>query len=99
MLPEKKQVLITVKAYPNPSKKYKETVCCAGIDLANNHWIRLYPVPFRYLDSERQFKKYSIVEVICNKAVDDRRTESYKVDSTSIKILGSLPFSVGKRTS
>jgi len=30
---ETKQVLITVKAYPNPSVKYGETVCCAGIDI------------------------------------------------------------------
>ena len=28
-----KRVLITVKAYPNPSKKYGETVCCAGVDV------------------------------------------------------------------
>ena len=27
-----RKVLITVKAYPNPSKKYVETVCVAGID-------------------------------------------------------------------
>lgn len=90
MLPEKKQVLITVKAYPNPSKKYTETVCCAGIDLSNNSWIRLYPIPFRYLKFEKQFKKYSIIEIICQKAKDDKRPESYKVDSDSIKIIDWL---------
>ena len=38
---EKKTVLVTVKAYPNPSKKYGETVCVAGIDLERNTLIRL----------------------------------------------------------
>jgi hypothetical protein len=28
-----KRILITVKAYPNPSQKHIETVCTAGIDL------------------------------------------------------------------
>ena len=82
-----KQVLITVKAYPNPSKKYGETVCCAGIDLDTRSWIRLYPVPYRDLDSSQKFKKYTIIEVGCRKANDDTRAESYKVDSDSIRIV------------
>jgi len=44
---QKKKILVAVKAYPNPSSKYVETVCCAGIDLSTNQWIRLYPIPFR----------------------------------------------------
>jgi len=32
---KKKEVFVTVKTYPNPSKKYRETVCVAGIDLRN----------------------------------------------------------------
>lgn len=87
---ETKKVLITVKAYPNPSKKYGETVCCAGIDLTTGCWIRLYPVPYRDLDSYRQFAKYSIVKISCRKALDDRRVESYKIDSESIQIVRRL---------
>jgi len=82
-----KQVLITVKAYPNPSKKYGETVCCAGIDLKASSWIRLYPVPFRDLDSSQKFKKYTIVKIRCWKSPDDRRVESYKVDFDTIQIV------------
>jgi hypothetical protein len=85
-----KQVLITVKAYPNPSKKYGETVCCAGIDLDTLSWIRLYPVPYRDLDSSKKFKKYTIIRVRCRKAPDDTRVESYKVDSDSIEIIDWL---------
>lgn len=87
---ETKQVLITVKAYPNPSKKYGETVCCAGIDLETGHWIRLYPVPYRDLDAYRKFAKYSIIKVRCRKATDDTRIESYKIDSESIEIVRRL---------
>ncbi len=28
----KKKILIAVKTYPNPSQKYNETVCTAGLD-------------------------------------------------------------------
>lgn len=90
MIFETKQVLVTVKAYPNPSKKYEETVCVAGIDLSNNQWIRLYPIPYRDLDNNKKFKKYDIIEIKAIKAVDDKRPESFKVDINSIKILDSL---------
>jgi hypothetical protein len=81
-----KRVFVTVKAYPNPSRKYQETVCVAGIDLDTHKWIRLYPIPFRLLDDTRQFRKYSVIEVRARKAPDDHRPESYKVDSDSIRI-------------
>jgi hypothetical protein len=85
-----KKVLITVKTYPNPSKKYVETVCCAGIDLDTSEWIRLYPIPFRDLDESKKFKKYTIIEVKCWKSNTDHRVESYKIDSDSIKIVDWL---------
>lgn len=87
-IPETKRVLVTVKAYPNPSKKYGETVCVAGIDVDTGKWIRLYPIPFRDLDDEKRFKKYSTIEIKAFKASDDHRHESFKVDADSIKILG-----------
>jgi hypothetical protein len=87
---ETKQVLITVKTYPNPSTKYGETVCCAGIDLETGSWIRLYPVPFRDLDASQKFKKYNIISVRCNKAPKDHRAESYHIDRDSIRVLRRL---------
>lgn len=87
---EKKKILITVKAYPNPSRKYGETVCCAGIDLSNSQLVRLYPIPFRDLDNDKKFKKYSIIEVNCSPPSDDKRPESLRVDSDSIKIIDCL---------
>jgi len=76
-----------VKAYPNPSISYGETVCCAGIDLDATEWVRLWPIPFRDLDREKQFKKYDIIMVKCAKASADRRPESFKIIPTSINIL------------
>ena len=88
--PKTRRVLITVKAYPNPSKKYGETVCSAGIDVCTSQWIRLYPVPFRDLDHPKRFKKYDIIEVRCWKANDDHRVESYKIDMDSIELVSHL---------
>ncbi|MBF0541027.1 MAG: hypothetical protein HQK91_06220 [Nitrospirae bacterium] len=82
-----KKVLITVKTYPNPSTKYEETVCVAGIDLSTGKWIRLYPITYRDLDDNQKFKKYCIIEVNVKKANNDHRPESYKVDTDSIKII------------
>lgn len=44
---ELKKILITVKAYPNPSKTYEETVCVAGIDIDTGKWVRLYPIKYK----------------------------------------------------
>ena len=89
MIPEQKRILITVKAYPNPSRTYGETVCCAGVELSSGKWIRLYPIPYRDLDDEQKFKKYSVVDLRCGKAPDDNRPESHKVDAGSIRIVES----------
>jgi hypothetical protein len=88
--PETKRILVTVKAYPNPSKKYVETVCCAGIDTDTLQWIRIYPIPYRDLDESQKFKKYTVIEARCWKASDDHRAESYKIDSDSICLLSHL---------
>jgi len=93
---EIKRILVTVKAYPNLSRKYGETVCVAGIDLAINEWVRLYPIPFRDLDENKKFKKYDIIEVKAIKAANDNRPESYKVDRDTIKVVGNVDYKSGK---
>lgn len=52
------RVLITVKAYPLPSATYDELVCTAGL-LESGQWIRIYPVPFQFLN----YEKYDWVEL------------------------------------
>jgi hypothetical protein len=88
--PITKRILITVKAPPNPSQKYQETNCCAGIDLDSGQLIRLYPIPFRLLDDSKKFPKYTIIKVSCQRPLRDKRIESYKVDQDSIEILNHL---------
>jgi hypothetical protein len=73
----KMKVLITVKTYPTLSEKYDELVCTAGIT-EDGRWIRIYPIPFRKLDYEQQYPKWSIVEVDLVKNSSDFRPESYK---------------------
>lgn len=86
-------VLITVKAAPNPSAIYGETVCVAGVsvDLAAPGWIRLYPVNFRDLDATDQFRKYDVVEVDAMPAGSDPRSESWKPVMPSLTVIQNLP--------
>ncbi|MGD8454735.1 MAG: hypothetical protein PVF83_00015 [Anaerolineales bacterium] len=71
------KVLITVKTYPRPTLSYEEIVCTAGI-LETGEWIRIYPIPFRDLPYERQFKKFHWIQVDLTKSDSDDRRESYK---------------------
>jgi hypothetical protein len=91
-LSEHARVLIAVKASPEPSTKYGDTVCVAGIrtDGPQPAWIRLYPVPFRYLESENQFNKYDLVSMDLVKASKDPRRESFTPDRSSIVVDGHL---------
>lgn len=84
----KLKVLITVKTYPIPSKKYDELVCTAGVT-EEGDFIRLYPINFRDLPYSQQYKKYQWIEVIAQKHLGyDVRKESYRPINDSIKILG-----------
>lgn len=80
-LTETKDVLITVKAYPNASTKYRETVCVAGV--SGGKWVRLYPVQFRLLPGIKAFKKYEIVRVNVVKHDKDPRPETYRPQQES----------------
>ena len=76
MILEKTRVFITVKTYPNISDKYAELVCTAGI-LEDGSWMRLYPVPFRLLKKEQQYKKYTWINVDVTRRSNDFRKESF----------------------
>jgi hypothetical protein len=78
------KVLITVKAYPAISKKYNETVCTAGIT-EDGKWIRIYPIPFRQLDYNKQFRKYEWIEIDLERNKSDFRPESYRPKDLYLK--------------
>jgi hypothetical protein len=85
-------VLITVKAAPNPSETYGETVCVAGIrlDLDSPGWVRLYPINFRDLETDKRFRKYDVVRVKVKPARNDPRIESFKPDMDSVQFVRHL---------
>lgn len=83
------KILITVKAYPAISKKYNETVCTAGIT-EEGRWIRIYPIPFRQLDYNNQFRKYEWIELDLEKNPSDFRPESYRPKNLLLNDLTSL---------
>jgi hypothetical protein len=91
---ESVRALVTVKTYPTPSKKYMETVCTAGIT-EDGEFIRLYPVPFRLMAGERQFRKYDWVEVQARRKLKDPRPESYALDEETLQIQGHIDAARG----
>jgi len=81
-------VLVTVKAAPNPSSQYGETVCVAGVseDIERPGWIRLYPINFRYLEQELRFKKYDVITVDAVPATRDTRAESWRPRMDTLRV-------------
>ncbi|MEM1056954.1 MAG: hypothetical protein AAGI52_15635 [Bacteroidota bacterium] len=74
---ERTRVLVTVKAYPLPSRSYGELVCTAGF-LEDGSWIRIYPVPFRIIRDDKYVAKYQWIEVDLRRNAKDFRPESYR---------------------
>jgi hypothetical protein len=83
---ERLRVRILVKAFPQPSKKHEETVCCAGVTEDGTRLLRLFPIRYRRLAKEHQFERFDLVEMLATKA-SDPRPESYRVDEPSIRLL------------
>lgn len=99
MIAQRTRVLVTVKASPEPSKTYVDTVCVAGIRLSHEplEWVRIYPVAFRHLRPEQQFKKYEVIEVDLTKSVKDSRKESFRPNWETLERVGKGPLSVPAR--
>jgi len=77
----KKKVLITVTTYPLPSRSYDELVCTAGI-CEDGSWIRIYPVPFKFLSGLRNdgvigTYKFTWIELSLRRRTEDFRPESH----------------------
>jgi hypothetical protein len=85
----KARILITVKTYPLPSRSYTELVCTAGL-LDGEKWIRIYPIPFRFLQDQKQYPKYSWVEIDLVRNTKDFRPESYRLKSENFIVLGKI---------
>jgi hypothetical protein len=80
-----------VKAYPALSRTYGEVCCVAGTQMteAGPTWIRLYPVPFRALEDQQQFRKYQRIRLRVSAHRGDTRPETRRPDRDSIETVGS----------
>jgi hypothetical protein len=82
---QKKRVLVAVKTYPTPAGKGAEVSCTAGIT-ESDEWIRLFPIPFRFMEGDQRFSKYQWIEVDVKRSSDQRK-ESFEVDIDTLKIV------------
>jgi hypothetical protein len=91
---ERRKILVATKTYPSISTKYKETVCTAGILLDEYEkpvqWIRIYPVRFRELGFDQQYKRWSIISAEIERNEKDFREESYRINDTSISVIREI---------
>lgn len=88
------RILILCKTYPSPSSKYAETSCVAGMT-EDGHLIRLYPVPFRFVSDEQQFRKWQWIEARLERSSNDRRPESHRIYVDTIRC-DAEPLKAGK---
>lgn len=87
MAAEYKRILILCKTYPSPSRRHVETSCVAGMD-DSGQLVRLFPVPFRLITDDQQFRKWQWIRARVRKASDDHRTESFRISVDTIETLG-----------
>ncbi|REJ88262.1 MAG: hypothetical protein DWQ35_19985 [Planctomycetota bacterium] len=84
------EAMVNCKTYPAVSQKYVETVCTGGVD-RDGSFVRLYPIPFRFLDSEEQYKRWDVIRLRAYRDTKDPRPESWHLASgTQIKVVDSI---------
>src|ERR1700693_3782393 len=85
------RAVVLVKALPQPSKTYGETVCCAGVT-ADGQWKRLFPVRFRHLKGDSSFSRWDWIKFSYRDPTSDKRVESCHVFEDRIVVDGKLPL-------
>lgn len=83
------ELLIVAKTYPLPSTKYRETVCVAAINRAGE-MRRLYPIPFRFIGGDVQFKKWEWIRAAVSVTSKDKRPESRRLDIDTVEKLSEF---------
>jgi hypothetical protein len=92
---ERRKILIWGKTRPELSTKYRETVCTGGVFADTKRLVRLYPIPLRYMDDEKIFKKYQWIKAYVTKSTSDPRPESYKIRADDIQVFDTIPTKSG----
>jgi hypothetical protein len=100
MISTVERILILAKTYPSPSTQHVETSCVAGIN-EQGMIRRLFPVPFRLIEEDRQFKKWQWINARIEKAGKDHRPESHRIYVDTIECgekIGTKGHWRGRRT-
>lgn len=82
-------ICIIAKTYPTLSRKYDELVCTAGVR-KDGSWVRLYPIPFRKLEYDKQYHKFQWIEVDIERNLEDFRQETYRLKKPNSISTGSF---------
>jgi hypothetical protein len=83
---QKMRACVLVKAYPQRSQKYEETVCVAAVT-EDHRLLRLYPVRFRHLEESKRFGRFDWLELDLTRPTDDTRPESFRMKEDSLRIV------------
>ncbi len=85
---ERERILVTVKTYPTLSQTHIELVCTAGFR-EDGSWVRIYPVPFRLLEPDKQFPKWTWIDLPLVRRHKDKRPESYSPADRDDIVIGN----------
>lgn len=85
------RAVIFGKTYPEPSKRYYETVCTGALRVSDGRPIRLYPIPLRYMSDDSKYKLWDEIEVPIDRSKKDQRPESFKIDPERLRCLDRVP--------
>ncbi len=69
---EREEILVTVRAFPNPSKSHQGLSCVVGFRLGDKAWNRLHPIPYQLVPNEQQFRKYDVLSAQVHRSRDHR---------------------------
>lgn len=89
------ELLIVVKAYPNPSESQGEACCVVGIN-KDLGFVRIYPVPFRDLEDTKKFQKYEVIRLQAHKPKSDPRPNTFRPHLDTIEVV-SDPLSTSNK--
>ena len=92
--PVTEELLILTKTYPSPSASLRETTCVAAVS-ATGELRRLFPVPFRFLEGAKQFRKWEWIRARIAVPTKDHRPESRRIDADSITSTGRIVIKRG----
>jgi hypothetical protein len=92
---ERRKILIWGKTRPELSRTHKETVCTGGVFADTKAFVRLYPIPLRFLNDEQVFKKYQWIDADVKRPRRDSRPESYNIHPETIQVGDFIPTDKG----